>query len=181
VVEAELQKQEVAPLEKLRVNLTSGRGGDPAELPLAYLAACTLDWSEDRLLRKGIFGQVFRGVDDARGVRFVVKRIDLASLAKVSEDPSRLGRWMWKREVAALTRFSNPHIVQLVGFTPPTVDIKDICLVHSPLHSLICFAPFCAFRRSIALRVDPPPLLPLLHPHPHTCSVRCTSSARRER
>jgi hemolysin activation/secretion protein len=109
VLAAQLQEQEAtrgqkeeqgaAPLEKLRVNLTTGRGGDPAELPLAYLAACTRDWSQDRLLGKGIFGQVFRGVDDARGVRFVVKRIDLTSLAKVSEDPSRLGRRMWEREV----------------------------------------------------------------------------------
>jgi hypothetical protein len=133
------EQEEMPPLEKLRVNLAAGRGGAPAEVPLAYLAACTLDWSPDRVLGQGIFGQVFRGVDDAHGIRFVVKRINLASLATVSDDPSRLGRKMWEREVAALTRFSNPNIVKLVGFTPPTVDVKNICLVCILMCSFVSY------------------------------------------
>jgi serine/threonine protein kinase len=96
------------------------------------------------VLGQGIFGQVFRGVDDARGIRFVVKRINLTSLATASDDPSRLGRKMWEREVAALTRFSNPNIVKLVGFTPPTVDVKNICLVCTLLYSFISCVYCCA-------------------------------------
>jgi hypothetical protein len=142
------EEQEALPLEELRVNLASERGGVPAEIPLAYLAACTQNWTENRLLGQGIFGQVFRGVDDERGIRFVVKRINLASLATVSDDPDRLGRKMWEREVAALTHFRNPHIVKLVGFTSPAVDVKNICLVCIIHRPLFYFSSFCAQIRS---------------------------------
>ena len=74
---------------------------------------------------------MYRGVDDQRGIRFVVKRIDLASLATVTEDPSRLGKKMWEREVAALTRFHNPSIVKLIGYTPPTETVNNFCLVRT--------------------------------------------------
>jgi hypothetical protein len=128
------REQDADPLEKLRVNITTEQGGDPAEVQLAYLAVCTRNWNDDRVLGQGTFGQVYRGIDEARGIRFIVKRINLNSLSKISDDPSRLGRKMWEREVEALTRFSNPNIVKLFGFTPPTVDVKNICLVCYPLN-----------------------------------------------
>eukprot|EP00462_Mataza_sp_D1_P009865 CAMPEP_0175155666 /NCGR_PEP_ID=MMETSP0087-20121206/21125_1 /TAXON_ID=136419 /ORGANISM="Unknown Unknown, Strain D1" /LENGTH=472 /DNA_ID=CAMNT_0016442893 /DNA_START=52 /DNA_END=1468 /DNA_ORIENTATION=- len=124
------RKANDAPLDQLRDNLTTNQGGEPSQVPLQYLSACTLGWSPQRLLGQGIFGKVYRGVDDQRGIRFVVKRIDLASLATVTEDPSRLGKKMWEREVAALTRFHNPSIVKLIGYTPPTETVNNFCLVY---------------------------------------------------
>ena len=104
--------------------------GDPRTVPFDYLAACTLQWYAGRKIGNGVFGDVFMAMDPApdRAFRYVVKKVNLTSLANVSETPAELGERMQLNEIAALTKFRNPFIVKLVGFTEP--GERRICLAY---------------------------------------------------
>jgi hypothetical protein len=107
----------------------NGGGANPAEVTLAYLKQCTDDFSEDRWLGEGAYGKVYRGVDAASGRVFAVKRL-AGGLARdgqhpgVPDDPAELEAMQRsaRREIEVLSRFSNPHIVRLLGYTPPSAD-----------------------------------------------------------
>ena len=130
VCRAERERQ--APFTRLRDQLTSSSSSPPpsapGSLPFDYLADCTLQWNTDRKLGEGVFGEVFLAVDPARSFHFVVKKINLTSLAVVSENPGELGARMMSNEITALTRFRSPYIVKLVGFTTPSEP--RICLAY---------------------------------------------------
>jgi hypothetical protein len=74
----------------------------PVDLPYEYLAETTFGFSRDRCVGSGTFGDVFRGVDQELGTRFMVKVLP--------EDAFR-------REVRALTLAHHPNIVRLVGLS----------------------------------------------------------------
>ena len=114
-------------LDRLKA-LLDGSLADPSSVSFEYLANCTLQWDLERKLGEGTFGDVFLAVDVDRGVRFVVKKINLLSLAAVSDAPLALGNRMRESEIMALTKFRSPLIVKLVGFT--ALDARQICLAY---------------------------------------------------
>ena len=101
---------------------------DPGIVPFDYFANCTLQWDSERKVGYGLFGDVFLAVDHTRSLRYVVKKINLASLASISETPAELGERMRTNEITALTLFRSPFIVKLAGFTHP--GERQICLAY---------------------------------------------------
>ena len=117
----------------LLMQVLSGRGAvPPVELPLSFLSTCTdgFDWQQ-RGLGQGAFGQVFRGIDAASGLRFAVKKLD-DSLVRPGADAAALAAQhrAAAREVQVLSRFRHPHIVRLLGFAS---EGADRCLVYELL------------------------------------------------
>ncbi len=62
------------------------------------------------------------------GVRFAVKRLSDAALA-ASPAALRAARASMRRELAVLQRLRHPHIIRLLGFSPPTAESPEMCLV----------------------------------------------------
>ncbi len=67
-------------------------------------------------------------MDPVYGARFAVKRLSDAALAS---SPAALSaaRQSMRRELAVLQRLWHPHIIRLLGFSPPTAESPDMCLV----------------------------------------------------
>jgi len=108
------------------------RAGPPAEVTIAYLAACTDNFAWATCgLGEGAFGRVYRGVDAESGARFAVKRLrddivdgraDAAVLAAMHRAAAQ--------EVKVLSEFRHPHIVRLLAFA---FEGAQRCLVYELL------------------------------------------------
>ena len=122
-------------VDRLAAVLSSSDGSQmPGELALDYLSSCTLKWSDANKIGEGVFGTVFKAVDKTRGLQFVVKRMNLASLsasaaAAGSGGGERLGSKMFQNEIVTLSKFRHcPFIVKLAGYTSPSEF--SACLVY---------------------------------------------------
>ncbi|KAL6638409.1 hypothetical protein ACP70R_023904 [Stipagrostis hirtigluma subsp. patula] len=102
-------------------------------LPLEYLREITNNFSDEHLLGKGGFGNVYKGVGKY-GVLIAVKRLTLTMPA--SQDKQ------FENEIRHLMKLKHPNIVQLVGYCSETEDIvvqydgKYVCAEKS--ERLIC-------------------------------------------
>jgi hypothetical protein len=92
----------------------------PARVSLAYLEQCTDKFSVERRLGQGAFGLVYEGVDPTNGLVFGVKHLVRGEAMLRSA----------QREIQVLSRFRHPHIVRLLGYTPPAADGDPPCLVY---------------------------------------------------
>jgi len=109
---------------------------DPSLVPFDYLARCTAQWgaeSEGRLLGEGVFGKVYLAVDVEAEFRFVVKKLNLRSLAALYEQDAaaKVAAKMQANEIVTLSRFRRcPHVVRLLGFTDPSAENRLLCLAY---------------------------------------------------
>ena len=112
------------------VKLLAGTSSeDPGPIPYDYFSACTEGFNKAKKIGEGVFGDVYLAVDPSRSLQFVVKKINLQSLATISDTPESLGEKMRSNEIVALSRFrGSPFIVKLIGFTEPSN--KQICLAY---------------------------------------------------
>jgi len=131
------------------------RAGPPAEVTIAYLAACTDNFAWATCgLGEGAFGRVYRGVDAESGARFAVKvlrddivdgRADAAVLAAMhraaAQEVKGLSEFraackcsprrpLLSPQVKVLSEFRHPHIVRLLAFA---FEGAQRCLVYELL------------------------------------------------
>jgi serine/threonine protein kinase len=97
-------------------------------VPLEYLANCSLQWDSGRKLGNGVFGDVYKAIDLSSSLLFVIKKVNLNSLAAVQADEKTATK-MFESEIVALSKFRGcPYVVRLIGFTAPTEEV--MCLAY---------------------------------------------------
>jgi serine/threonine protein kinase len=104
-------------------------GGNPTEFPMHYLRRCTHGFDELHLIGTGAFGRVYRGVDPVSGVRFAVKRLGDERLTATASERRAAERSL-RRELEVLLTTRHPNMIRLLGFTLPSADSTDVCLVY---------------------------------------------------
>ena len=122
--------QEVVPIQDFmpqkRTQRTQGEkllSDQVEELDLAYVALCTENWAEDRLLGAGACGKVYKGIhrdDGGEAARFAVKRQWCPD--DDIEARQRLER-MNRAEIDTLTRIKHPNIIRLLGYSKGQEDM----------------------------------------------------------
>ena len=124
-------------------------GGEVPNIPFALLSSWTNDFSPERKLGEGGFGEVFLGkaMDATEGIerRFAVKRASPMLQQMTSHSQSHSGgagsaesqmREMVlsvRREINVLKSFRHPNIIRLLGYSIPVVDSSkapQLCLVY---------------------------------------------------
>ena len=106
------------------------RPEDPSVVPVEYFESCTNGWNENFMIGDGVFGDVYLATDVQRNFRFVVKKVNLASLASLYQNgtPESIAAKMHENEIVSLKKFrGSPFVVRLVGFTKPS---GTICLAY---------------------------------------------------
>ena len=108
-----------AAVARLRGLTAAAIAPDSMEAPIVvgheYVARCTCNFADGRVIGHGGFGTVYRAVDAALGVRFAVKRLGIPDSAVV-------GARSAAREVAVLSRFRHPFIIRMLGYTAAVLD-----------------------------------------------------------
>ena len=123
----------------------------PGALPYSILREWTGDFAEVGpadgpfgRIGQGAFGDVFKGLAvppaatataGIRAVRLAVKRMDTKVFQLNDAGGSRDAfTASFRREINVLSRFHNPHIVRLLGFSEPCLERKEPpCLVYELL------------------------------------------------
>ncbi|CAL5048335.1 unnamed protein product [Urochloa decumbens] len=93
----------------------------PCIIPLEYLRKITNNFSDDRLLGKGGFGKVYKGVLLQTGKVIAVKKLDHHLKLAVQER-------QFENEVYHLMRLKHPNIVRFVGYCYET---QNECVAHN--------------------------------------------------
>ena len=137
-----------------------GSGGEVTNIPIAFLSYWTKNFSPERKLGEGGFGEVFLGValnvTEGIEVRFAIKRVSpllqmvsssssssssssmSLSSSKVlsissSEEQMRETVLSVRREINVLKSFCHPNIIKLLGYSIPS-DVSNLqqqlCLVY---------------------------------------------------
>ena len=113
---------------------------DPPNIQFSMLEKWTENFSEDRKVGSGGFGDVFRGeyADSAHHQygRVAVKRVNqdlFVGVGSVFESAQDGAMAAMRREINVLRAFKHPNIIKLLGFHMPTgnhPDFKHMCLVY---------------------------------------------------
>ena len=84
------------------------------EVEIAYVQHCTQNWADERVLTRGVYGTVYRGVD-AEGpgtCLFAAKRLECQD----KERREHMER-VTQKEIENLTGFAHPNVARLLGFS----------------------------------------------------------------
>jgi interleukin-1 receptor-associated kinase 4 len=111
-----------------------GRGG-PCEISVDIVKTITDNFSDEKKLGEGAFGDVYEGVvedsENQKQVRVAVKRLKPSIRLQGREKEQGAALTSIKREILVLGKFYHPNIIRLLGFTSTSAGTaQELCLIY---------------------------------------------------
>jgi len=109
--------------------------GPPVEVPTELVMRWTNNFSDERKIGEGAFGDVFEGILadslNQRQARVAVKRLKPEIRLQGDEEEQRAAVSCIRREIHVLSSFHHPNIIRLLGHTSTSVGVaQELCLVY---------------------------------------------------
>jgi serine/threonine protein kinase len=108
-------------------------GGPPCEVPTESVITWTSNFSDEKKIGEGAFGDVFEGALDInqRQVRVAVKRLKPSIRLQGDETEHRAALSGIRREIHVLSTFFHPNIIRLLGYTSTSAGMtEEMCLIY---------------------------------------------------
>ena len=109
--------------------------GPPVEVPTELVMRWTNNFSDERKIGEGAFGDVFEGIladcSNQRQAHVAVKRLKPEIRLQGDENEQRAALSSVRREIHVLSAFRHPHIIRLLGYTSTSAGVRqELCLVY---------------------------------------------------
>jgi serine/threonine protein kinase len=109
--------------------------GPPVEVPTELVVRWTNNFSDERKIGEGAFGDVFQGIladsSNQRQAHVAVKRLKPEIRLQGDENEQRAAVSSIRREMYVLSVFRHPHIIRFLGYTSTSAGVtQELCLVY---------------------------------------------------
>jgi len=109
--------------------------GPPVEVPTELVMRWTNNFSDERKIGEGAFGDVFEGIladsSNQRQAHVAVKRLKPEIRLQGDENEQRAAVSSIRREIYVLSVFRHPHIIRFLGYTSTSAGVtQELCLVY---------------------------------------------------